>query len=188
MKYFCEALTGGGPVAIMLLREACKWNGGFGDYFRAIESHLADGGLQYFEIDERCQGCLFHHVDDGDFVVYYDTKAVLLLSGGCTEEHSLADILPDYESYIVPSPSLQLPNFGGQIAIFDSAYPGNLISLKTTGHQTIDFSSDPDDRIGSPMIPNAMVVEVEKGLWEAVEIHRNDTSACFDGVLFRHVG
>lgn len=187
MKLVCEARTGGGPVGIMTIASAKKWNGG-GDYFQIIREN-DNRPLQFFNIKGRCSGFLFHQVDDGDYLVYSDQRNILIICEGYSPEGSLStkDALPEYEPYILRGDFLPVTPFGRWVAIFDSVYPGKLISQNHPGSQSIGFSSEEEDDEFQPTAPNAILVDVEPGLWQALPLHREDDQFAYDGALFRHV-
>jgi hypothetical protein len=185
MKFFCAAATAGGPVAIMTLAAARRWQGD--GYFEVLqrESRVR---LQYFTYERYCSGCLLREVDDGPFVVYHDKDAFLVLVEGYVPEDalSLKHVVPDFETAIVPKAPLELPKFGGKVAIFDFAMPGSLITLKKPGFQSLYHPGERTDDDGLPDIPGAVVLEVERGAWQVFEIYREDGSYCYWGLLFRH--
>jgi hypothetical protein len=186
MKRICEASTGGGPVAIMTLEAAREWTGGWGDYFHVL-TQQGVSPLQFFSLGDRCSGWLFYQVDDGDFVVYYQSDEILVLSEGYApdEAHSINAALPDYEPYIVPDNPIRLVPFGGKVVVFDSVFPGILISLTKTGFEAVAFPHDSDNQEIPPKAPNTVLVEVQQGSWCALPIHRQDKLISFDGILFR---
>jgi hypothetical protein len=189
LNFLCEACTGGGPVAVMSLATARDWNGGWGDYFRVIGEHTG-GPLQFFHVGERVSGFLFHQVDDGDFGVYHDKDNIVVLNEGYAPDpsSSIRLVLPDYEPYIVSADPVVLVPFDKHMAIFDSVYPGKLISLVETGFQRIGLSDEPESDVRLSRLPNAVVLEVNPGSWSAVSLHRQDERYSYDGVLFRRSG
>jgi hypothetical protein len=188
LDFFCAASTGGGPVAVMNLEDARAWNGGWGDYFRVLGEHVG-GPIQCFRLASRRAGFLFHEVDDGDYLVYCDMDNILILSEGYvpSESQSLQRELPDFEPYIVHSDPLNLTTFHQQVVIFDSVYPGKLISLPGTGFQRIELNEEPKYAEKPLGAPNAVLLEVNPGSWGALSVHRLDESYSFDGALFRRL-
>jgi hypothetical protein len=187
MKLVCEGSTGGGPVAIMTISSAQRWNGGWGDYFSVTGERKYP--LQRFQLGERCSGCVFYQVDDGDFLVYCDENTILVLNETYTPDasRSLSQVLPDYEPYIIPGSRLALSPFGGRVVVFEAVYPGNLISRKNIGCQSIKFPESADGHQRGTGKPNAVVVEVSAGSWAAAPLHRRDDLYAFDGVVFYHL-
>jgi hypothetical protein len=182
MRYLCEGYTTGGPIAILQHPYLRLWDGK-DDYFQAVNEPRTGAAQFVLKFKNICPLCIFHQESDGNFSVYYDSQAFMVLSEISADEgHEIRHHMPLIALSMLRGPSVNLKGFGGKIVVFDAAIAGNAIRL----HEVGCSRADSDLRDG-PHRYDVALIEVAVGDWTASELYYEGEYLTFNGVLFELV-
>jgi len=181
MQFICEAYTDGGPVAILRYEHRFLWDGNE-DYFHVI-NQPRNGCLQVLDgFKNTCPLCIYHQESDGNFHVYADRGAFLVIGEISADEgFEIRHCLPSVTQAIRGKPVI-LDSFGGKIIVFDAAIPGSAIGLRKAGCAQVQFGTK-----ARSFRYDAALIDVDTGNWEALELYCKEDHLSFSGVVFRLV-